>query len=106
MIDELADKINHLGNCYGCNKPGHVLRDCADKNGSRYTPRNNYNKGPRRDSRDIKCYNCNKTGHYSRDCRGPRKDSRQDETPQDRETSMKKVREMMAKNNLKPEDFQ
>ena len=106
VIDELADKINHLGNCYGCNKPGHVLRDCAEKNGSRYTPRNNYNKGPRRDSRDIKCYNCNKTGHYSRDCRGPRKDSRQDETPQDREASMKKVREIMAKNNLKPEDFQ
>ena len=105
VIDELADKINHLGNCYRCNKPGHVLRDCADKNSSRYTSRNNYNKGPRRDSRDITCYNCDKKGHFARDCRGPRKNYRRDE-PQDRETSIKKVQEMMTKNILKPEDFQ
>ena len=105
VIDELADKINHLGNCYGCNKPGHVMRDCTDKNSSRYTPRNNYNKGPRRDSRDITCYNCDKKGHFARDCRGPRRNHRRDE-PQDRETSIKKVQEMMTRNNLKPEDFQ
>ena len=105
VIDELADKINHLGNCYGCNKPGHVLRDCAEKNSNRYQIRNNYNKGPRRDSRDIICYNCDKKGHVSRECRGPKKSYRRDE-PQDRETSIKKVQEMMAKANLKPEDFQ
>ena len=53
MIEELADKINHLGNCYGCNKPGHVLRDCAEKNSNPNPVRNNYNKGPRRDSSKI-----------------------------------------------------
>ena len=102
VIDELADKINHLGNCYGCNKPGHVLKDCADKG---YTIRNNYNKGPRRDSRDITCYNCDKKGHFARDCRGPKKNYRRDE-PQDREALVKKLQEQMTRANLKPEDFQ
>ena len=80
-------------------------RSETEKNSNRYQIRNNYNKGPRRDSRDIICYNCDKKGHVSQECRGPKKSYRRDE-PQDRETSIKTVREMMAKANLKPEDFQ
>ena len=103
VIGKLADKLNYLGNCYGCNKPGHILRDCAEKN-SHNPVRNNYNKGPRRDSRDITCYNCDKKGHYPPDCRGPKKNYRHDE-PQDKEASIKKLQKMMTKANLKPEDL-
>ena len=32
LTDECEGTINHLGNCYGCNKPGHLMRDCLEKN--------------------------------------------------------------------------
>ena len=104
MIDKLADKLNPPGNCYGCNKSGHVLRD-SEKNSNRNPVRNNYNKGLRRDSRDITCYNCDKKGHFARDCRGPRKNNQRDE-PQDKEVMRKMIQEMMVTCNTKSSDFQ
>ena len=64
-IEECEDKLNHLGNCYGCNKPGHVLRDCMEKKNNHNSFRNNYIKGTRIDSRDPTCYNCDKKGHFA-----------------------------------------
>ena len=29
-IDECKDVMNTLGNCYSCNKPGNVKRNCPD----------------------------------------------------------------------------
>ena len=83
-VEECEDKLNHLGNCYGCNKPGHMMRDCTEKKNTNNSFRNNYNKGPRRDSRDITCYNCDKKGHFARDCRGPKRNNRRSD-PQDTE---------------------
>ena len=31
FITECIDTLNHLGNCYGCNKPEHEKRDCLEK---------------------------------------------------------------------------
>ena len=28
---ECEDPLNYLGNCYGCNKPRHMKRDCQEK---------------------------------------------------------------------------
>ena len=70
-------------------------RTRSEKKNNHNSFRNNYNKGPRRDSRDITCYNCDKKGLFARDCRGPKKNYRRDE-PQDKEASIKKVQDMMA----------
>ena len=31
LVNECEDTLNHLGNCYGCNKLGHLKRDCMVK---------------------------------------------------------------------------
>ena len=31
VIADCEDKLNALGNCYTCNKPGHVKRDCPEQ---------------------------------------------------------------------------
>ena len=32
LVTECEVTLNPLGNCYGCNKPGHVKKDCPEKN--------------------------------------------------------------------------
>ena len=32
LARECEDTLNHLGNCYGCNKPGHLKRNCPEGN--------------------------------------------------------------------------
>ena len=44
LAGECENTLNHLGNCYGCNKPGRLMRDCPEKNSNQNPVRNNYNK--------------------------------------------------------------
>ena len=34
LARECEDTLNHLGNYYGCNKPGHLKRNCSEGNGT------------------------------------------------------------------------
>jgi hypothetical protein len=49
------------GNCYLCNKPGHIARNC--RKGRDKTP-----VSTKRSPRQIRCYNCNRMGHRAVDC--------------------------------------
>ena len=101
LARECEDTLNHLGNCYGCNKPGHLKRNCPEGNSTQTQARNSDNRGARKESI---CFNCNKPGHFARQCRGPKKNYKRN-NPQEKERIMKIVQEMLVKSNSKPEDF-
>ena len=75
FVTECQDTLNHLGNSYGCDKPGHVNRDCPEKNRTQTPARSSYNRGQRR---EVICFNCDKKGPIAQDCRGPKKNYRCD----------------------------
>ena len=102
LTDECECKINHLGNCSGCNKLEHLKRDCTEKTSTQAPARSSSNRGQRK---EVICFICDKTGHFARQCRGPKKNYRQD-SPQDSEKIMKMLQDMLVKCNSKSEDFQ
>ena len=102
LAAEIEDTLNHLGNCYGCTKPGHLKRDCTEKTSTQAQARSSFNRGQKK---EVICFNCDKTGHFARQCRGPKKNYRRD-GPQDSEKIMKMLQDMLVKCNSKPEDFQ
>ena len=58
VIADCEDILNALSNCYTCNKPRHVKRDCLNQTQARTS----YNGGQKR---EFNCYNCNKCGHLA-----------------------------------------
>ena len=70
LVDEYEDTLNQLGNCYSCNKPGHLKRDCAEKTSTQPQAWSSFN---RRQKKEVICFNCDKTGNFARQCRGPKK---------------------------------
>ena len=70
LVDECEDTLNHLGNCYGCNKPKHLKRDCKEKNSTQAQARSSFNRGQKK---EVICFNCDKAGHFARQCRVPKK---------------------------------
>ena len=70
LVDECEVTLNHMGNCYGCNKPGHLKRDCTEKTSTQAQARSSFNRGQKK---EVICFNCDKTGHFARQCRGPKK---------------------------------
>ena len=102
LARECEDTLNHLGNCYGCNKPGHLKRNCLEGNSTQAQAWSSDNRGQRK---EVTCFNCDKTGHYARQSRGPKKNYKLD-NPQEEERIMKIVQKMIVKSNSKLEDFQ
>ena len=98
---DCEDTLNVLGNCFECNKPGHVRRDCTEKTQTQTQAQSSYNRAQRR---EIIYFNCAKKGHMARDCRGPKKNKGHN-NPMETEKIMKIVQEMMVKCNNKPEVF-
>ena len=47
LVDECEDTLNHLGNCNGCNKPGHLKRDYTEKTNTQ--ARSSFNKGQKKE---------------------------------------------------------
>ena len=45
VIVDCEDTLNALGNCYTCNKPRHVRRDCLEQTQAQMS----YNRGLKRD---------------------------------------------------------
>ena len=101
LATECEDTLNHLGNCYGCNKPGHLKRDCSEKTNTQAQARSSSNRKQRK---EVICFNCDKTGHFARQCRGTKKNYRRD-NPQDSEKIMKMLLDIMVKCNSMSEDF-
>ena len=66
FFTDCEDTLNALGNCYACNKPWHVKRDCLEQ----IQAQTSYNRGPKR---EFICYNCDKKGHLARDCLGAKR---------------------------------
>ena len=58
FVTDWEDTLNALSNCFECNKPGHVKRDCPVKTHTQ----SNYNRGQKR---ELSCYNCDKKGHMA-----------------------------------------
>ena len=102
LARECEDTLNHLGNCYSCNKPGHLKRNCPEGNSTQAQARSSNNRGQRK---EIICFNCDKMGHYARQYGGRKKHYKHD-NPQEKERIMKIVQKMMVRSNSKPEDFQ
>ena len=101
LARECEDTLNHLGNCYGCNKPGHLKRNCPEGNSTQTQARSSDNREQRK---EAICFNCDKAGHYARQCRGQKKNYKRD-NPQEKERIMKIVQEMLVRSNSKREDF-
>ena len=101
FVTECEDTHNHLGNCYACNKPGQVKRDCLEKNRTQTQAQSSHNRGQRR---EVICINCNKKGHMAQDCRGPKKNKGND-NPLDTEKILKMAQELLVKCNSKLEVF-
>ena len=101
FVTECEDTLNYLGNCYGCNKPGHVKRDCLEKNRTQTQAQSSYNRGQKR---EVICFNCEMKGHMAQDCRGPKKNKGGDNPP-DTEKIMKMIQEMLVKCNSKLDVF-
>ena len=59
-VTDCENTLNALGNCYECNKPRHVKKDCLEKSSAQ----SNYNRGQKR---EFSCYNCDKKEHIARD---------------------------------------
>ena len=49
LARECEDTLNHLGNCYGCNRAGHLTRDCQEENSTQAQAWNSYNRGQRKE---------------------------------------------------------
>ena len=67
LARECEDTLNHLGNCYGCNKPGHLKRDCQERNSTQAQAQSSGTRGQRK---EVICFKCDKTGHFARNCTG------------------------------------
>ena len=55
FVTECDDTINYLGNCYRCNKPRHVKRDCLENIQTQTQAQSSYNRGQKR---EVICFNC------------------------------------------------
>ena len=97
VIADCEDTLIALGNCYACNKPRNVERDCPEQTQAQTS----YNRGPKR---DFSCYNCNKKWHLARDCRAPKK-NRGRAAAGTQEKVQKMIQDMMVQCNKKSGDF-
>ena len=102
LTAECEDTLNHLGNCYICNKPEHLKRYCTEKTSTQAQAYSRSNRGQRK---EVICFNCDKSGHFARQCRGPKKNYKQG-SPQHSEKIMKMLQDMLVKCNSQSEDFQ
>ena len=100
LARECEDTLNHLGNFYGCNKPGHLKRNCPEGNSTQTQARSSDNRGQRK---EVICF-CDKAGDFARQCRGPKKNYKRDNTQEDK-MIMKLVQKMLVRSNSKLEDF-
>ena len=102
LARECEDTLNYLENCYGCNNPEHLKRNCPEGNSTQAQAQSSDNRGQRK---EIICFNCDKTGHFVRQHRRLKKNYKRD-NPQEEERIMKIVQKMMVRSNSKLEDFQ
>ena len=97
VIQDCKDTLNSLGNCYACNKPGHVKRDYPNQT-QVWT---SFNRGQKR---EFNCNNCNKHRDMAQDCRLPKKNRGMGASMT---VEMEKIcQEMMVQCIKKPGDFQ
>ena len=48
LAEECEDTLNQLGNCYSCNKAGHLKRDCTEKTSTQAQAWSSSNRGQRK----------------------------------------------------------